>query len=152
MTLSDFNRASLPESPEVSAMRAKASKFLEKHDAYHRGRECLQCYGNEPTGTTAARSTDYNLFTLANPDFLALFGDDSDGYIACRPLSHNGNGVRRLAKPVVWEVRNGHVNPPKAACEARYGMYIELGDLEYEFLWGDFTVKQWDKMVSNRTW
>jgi len=151
MKLTERNRAAFPESPDVIKMKGKCLSFLQKHDKHHMGRNCLQSMGNQPLGTHANQNTDFELFALANPDFLALFADDSIGYIACRSYP-NGNEIKRLSKPVVWEVRNGNVKRPKSAHVADYGMYIEPGDVEYTFLWDDFTVKQWNKMIADGNW
>jgi hypothetical protein len=151
MTLSERNRASLPETEEDRKIRDRCMKFLKRHEERHPRRQCLQSLGNQPMGTSAVMSTDYGLFTPENPEFLAVFEDDSEGYLACRPFP-KGNGIIWFEKPVVWEVKNGHVRPPKRADEADFGMYIEAGDVEETFLFADFTVKQWDKMISDGNW
>jgi hypothetical protein len=151
LTLSDYNRASMPESTEDLTIREKCRKFMQKHDRYHPSRQCLQCLGNHPMGDSSTQDAGFELFTLNNPDFLALFADGSIGYIACRTIP-NGNGIKRFGRPVVWEVKNGHVGSPKSAHCADYGMYIEPGDVAYTFFWEDFTLKQPNKMVLDGIW
>src|ERR1044071_4426134 len=90
MTLSERNRASLPETEEDCKIRDRCMKFLQTHEKRHAGRQCLQSLGNQ-MGTPTVRNTDYGLFTPENPDFLAIFADDSAGYLSCRPFP-SGNG------------------------------------------------------------
>jgi hypothetical protein len=147
MTLHDANSSSLPLSDEQATKLQQCEKFIQMHRERHPGRECLQSFGNYPVGGDRVAHTDFNLFTVENEDFVALFANDSDGYAACRMLP-GGNQIQRFSEPVVWEIKRGNVKRPQSASwDVSYGMYIDPGDREYTFLFRDFTAKEWNKMV-----